>query len=185
MRNGVAVITALSFAAALSAPVWAKQSQKSWQYQGDTHIVTIRDAEPPNDAGRLVLTAEERVGEHTVWSLKDYIDDCPVDANLTLINGSFEIIDPLGDGNKATLFAYILGCRGGVDPREIKYFAFYNGKKHALRGEETIVLSNDRYGGETPPKADYQLKSNPFLLSYMQKKWPKLAHIDYTSPNHQ
>ncbi|MBO2029753.1 hypothetical protein J4734_29330 [Klebsiella pneumoniae] len=44
--------------------------------------------------------------------------------------------------------AYKIGCVGGIDPVIVKYFAFKNGVKYSLRGEEHIIVSSEGFGGE-------------------------------------
>lgn len=47
--------------------------------------------------------------------------------------------------------------------------------KHALRGEEHIIVGDESYGGETPPTPDHNLKSDKILLNYMLKKWKAIS----------
>lgn len=87
-----------------------------------------------------------------------------------MIKKSIEVNNSFTDGEGTVLFAYKIGCIGGIDPITVKYFAYKNGVKHALRGEEHIIVANDGYGGENPPIPDHNLKNDKPLLNYMLKK---------------
>lgn len=110
-----------------------------------------------------------------LWLLKDGVTNCPLDVALSLVTDSFEVIDLFGNGEKVVLFAYKIGCVGGIDPVTVKYFAYYNGIKHALRGEEHIIIGDEACGGEEPPVPGENLKNNKVLLDYMLKKWPAVS----------
>lgn len=109
------------------------------------------------------------------WSLKDYVSACDLDIILDIIPESFEAIDLFNDGNKVVLFAYKIGCVGGIDPVDVKYFAYYKGIKYALRGKEMFIGSSGVDENYTPPTPNKNLKHNECLLTYMQKKWPSMA----------
>lgn len=109
------------------------------------------------------------------WSLKDYVSACDLDIMLDIIPESFEAIDLFNDNNKVVLFAYKIGCVGGIDPVDVKYFAFYKGKKYALRGQEMFIESTGVDENYIPPTPDDNLRHNELLLKYMKKKWPSVA----------
>lgn len=134
---------------------------------------------------KLVMETEvnkDNTGEHSSvkqvtkgkddWILNDYVNDCEVDVNLNLIKESIEVNNSFADGT--VLFACKIGCIGGVDPVAVKYFAYKNGVKYSLRGGEHIIVENGRYGGESPPVPDYNLKNDKPLLNYMLKKWKSI-----------
>ncbi|MBJ8997823.1 MULTISPECIES: M949_RS01915 family surface polysaccharide biosynthesis protein [Citrobacter] len=109
------------------------------------------------------------------WILNDYVNDCEVDINLNLIKESIEVNNSFADGEGTVLFAYKIGCIGGIDPVTVKYFAYKNGVKYSLRGEDHIIVENGGYGGESPPVPDYNLKNDKPLLNYMLKKWKSIS----------
>jgi hypothetical protein len=57
----------------------------------------------------------------------------------------------------------------------VKYFAYKNGVKYSLRGEEHIIVENGSYGGENPPIPDSNLRGDKPLLDYMLKKWGAIS----------
>lgn len=150
------------------------QYKLQWYNGNEQHssVATIRNNQlhvyERNDSSGLEL-----------WALSDAVVDCPVDVVLNLIKDSFEVVDLFQDGHKVVLFAYKIGCVGGIDPVVVKYFAYHNGIKHALRGEEHIILGNDAYGGEEPPVPGLNLKNSKILLNYMMKKWPQISLRKY------
>jgi len=105
------------------------------------------------------------------WVLNDYVNDCEVDINLDMISESIEVNRSFSDNEGTVLFTYKIGCIGGIDPVPVKYFAYKNGVKYSLRGEEHLIVENDSYGGEKPPIPDRNLKNDKSLLNYMSKKW--------------
>lgn len=77
------------------------------------------------------------------------------------------------------LLSYSITCRGGLDPGGVKYFAYRDGKKFALRGLEHFVADgNHLYPEEKPvPVAGENLKKHPERYRYMMKKWPELSTV--------
>ncbi|MER4060189.1 hypothetical protein J8812_16610, partial [Klebsiella pneumoniae] len=73
------------------------------------------------------------------------------------------------------LFAYKIGRVGGIDPVIVKYFAFKNGVKYSLRGEEHIIVGSEGFGGEKAPVPDFNLRNDKSLLKYMMGKWDSIS----------
>lgn len=109
------------------------------------------------------------------WVLNDYVNDCILDIKLDVVTGSVEVNKTFSDGVGAVLFAYKIGCNDGFDPVTVKYFAYKDGVKHSLIGEEHIIVEDGGYGGEIAPKPDFNLKSDKPLLDYMLKKWTSVS----------
>lgn len=152
-------------------------SQERWTDNAGTHHVTFTEVVSSNDpyTRSKYITVQQTTGGKQDWILRDYIEDCPLDFTIRFLPQSIEHRDLFASGTDVFLFAYRMGCFGGVDPLEVKYFAYYQGKKYALRGEEKIIMEKESYGGEKPPVADWNLRTNPTLLTYMQGRWPKLT----------
>ncbi|PJG59631.1 M949_RS01915 family surface polysaccharide biosynthesis protein [Aeromonas cavernicola] len=123
------------------------------------------------------MTAKSIGSGRTDFEVRDYIYNCDVDSEMSLIENSLER-KSIG-GVQTTLFAYRIGCFGGIDPIPIKYFAFQHGVKYALRGEETIQTPNGTYGGEGGPIPGSNLKKNTILYKYMQNKWKNISLRKY------
>lgn len=139
-----------------------------------------------DDLGKHSLVIEKEIkednsGEHLSvkqitkgnidWILKDYVNDCDLDAVLDVVSESVEVNVDAG----TVLFAYKIGCIGGLDPVTVKYFAYRNGVKHTLRGEEHIVIGSSGYGGEQPPAPDFNLRNDSHLLDYMLRRWGDIS----------
>ncbi|WP_339020605.1 M949_RS01915 family surface polysaccharide biosynthesis protein [Aeromonas salmonicida] len=123
------------------------------------------------------MTAKSIGKERSDFEVNDYIYNCELDSELSLIKTSLEK-KSIG-GVQTTLFAYRIGCFGDVEPIPIKYFAFQNGIKYALRGEETIQTPNGNYGGEEEPIPGRNLKKNTILYKYMRDRWKDISLRKY------
>ncbi|MBO2029752.1 hypothetical protein J4734_29325, partial [Klebsiella pneumoniae] len=55
---------------------------------------------------------------------------------------------------------------GGIDPVIVKYFAFKNGVKYLIRGEEHIIVGSEGFGGEKAPVPDFNLRNDKSLLKH-------------------
>lgn len=150
----------------------------AWTDSNGNNVVNlnVRNGPKGEDVGSIYLSGEGIINDVQSWKVRDAVEACPVDYDITIYPETFEFIDLPGHGGKYLLFAYRLLCVGGVDPGEIKYLAYQDGKKYALRGEEKIItLEEDVYGGEVPPKPDFNLRINKPLLDYMLRKWPSFS----------
>lgn len=145
-----------------------------WNDNSGEHTLVIEKETINNHTGEHLSVKQVTKGKDD-WVLNDYVNDCEVDINLNVIMESIEVNCDFTDGEGTVLFAYKIGCIGGIDPVTVKYFAYKNGVKYALRGEEHIIVENGSYGGENTPIPDYNLKSDKPLLSYMLKKWKAIS----------
>lgn len=105
------------------------------------------------------------------WELHDFVKSCSEDPVLEVIDKSRSFGIDSASNDVIYYFAYRIGCTGGIEPAEIKYFAFIDKQKHVLRGEETIICDDGKFGGEVDPIPNPALKSKPALLDFMLKKW--------------
>lgn len=147
-----------------------------WKDNSGEHLLVIKKEINQNNIGEHLSVKQVTKGKDD-WILNDYVNDCEVDINLNLIKESIEVNNSFADGEGTVLFAYKIGCIGGIDPVTVKYFAYKNGVKYSLRGEEHIIVENGGYGGESPPVPDYNLKNDKQLLNYMLKKWRSISTI--------
>ncbi|MEZ0583049.1 M949_RS01915 family surface polysaccharide biosynthesis protein [Erwinia sp. STN24] len=122
------------------------------------------------------ITASEYVRDKKIWSLVDYVNKCPLDINMALIKDSFEI-KKINGSFDAVLFSYTIGCVGGLDPVTVKYFAYENGVKHSLRGEERMIIPNGVIDDNVKPVPDTNLKNNILLYKYMTSNWHKASTV--------
>lgn len=157
-------------------PTFAKEViiDKKWIDDYGEHKLMMKKETNEDNTGEHLSVKQMTKGKND-WVLNDYVNDCDVDINLSVIKESIEINSSFTDGEGTVLFAYKIGCIGGLDPVTVKYFAYENGVKYSLRGEEHIIVENGSYGGENPPVPDWNLKNNKPLLSYMQKKWKSIS----------
>lgn len=147
---------------------------KTWIDDNGKHSLVIEKRVAKNSTSEH-LSVKQVTGGDIDWVLNDYVNDCEVDINLDVIAKSIEINRDFSNNGTAVLFAYKVGCIGGIDPVTVKYFAYKNGVKYALRGDEHIIVENGSYGGENLPIPDSNLKNDKPLLDYMLKKWGAIS----------
>ncbi|WP_439413034.1 M949_RS01915 family surface polysaccharide biosynthesis protein [Enterobacter ludwigii] len=152
---------------------------KTWDDLAGHHEVTFTRGDLASDefgSGKYLIV-EQKTGSYLDWHLKDYLTECDTDKILDLANGSVELKDIFNDGVMTVLFAYRMGCAGGIDAVDFKYFAYHNGIKYSLRGEENLIVSNDDTKNDKPqnPVPDYNLRTTKPLLNYMINKWPLIS----------
>ncbi|HGU9807723.1 TPA: M949_RS01915 family surface polysaccharide biosynthesis protein [Enterobacter hormaechei] len=128
------------------------------------------------DVKNSTITASEYVKNKEIWSLVDFVNKCPLDINMALIKGLFEV-KKINDSLDTVLFAYTIGCVGGLDPVAVKYFAYENGIKHSLRGEERMITPDGVIDNNIRPLPDTNLKNNILLHKYMLNNWCKASTV--------
>jgi len=150
---------------------------KEFERPDGIHKVKIDIYEENNgDTKNSKVTASEYVKDKKVWSLVDYVNNCPLDINMALIKDSFEIKKVNGSFD-AVLFSYTIGCVGGLDPVTVKYFAYEKGMKHSLRGEERMVTPDGVIDENIKPVPDANLKNNVLLYKYMTSNRSKASTV--------
>lgn len=138
--------------------------------------LNVRNGSRGEDVSSIYIFGEGITNDVQSWKVRDAVEACPVDYDITIYPETFVFIGLPDHGGNYLLFAYRLPCAGGVDPAEIKYLAYQDEKKYALRGEEKIITPEENtYGGEDPPKPDYNLRTIKPLLNYMLNKWPSFS----------
>ncbi|MBM7344033.1 M949_RS01915 family surface polysaccharide biosynthesis protein [Pantoea coffeiphila] len=156
---------------------FASKFTKDFYRTDGVHRVTI-DIQEENldDFKNAKIIASEYVKNKKIWGLVDYVNRCQLDINMDLIKGSFEIKKINGTFN-TVLFSYTIGCVGGLDPVTVKYFAYENGVKHSLRGEERIITPDGVIDDNVTPVPDANLKNNIPLYKYMISNWHKASTV--------
>ena len=147
---------------------------KTWIDDDGKHSLVIEKGGAKNSTSEHLSVKQVTEG-NVDWILNDYVNECEVDINLDVITKSIEISRSFSNGGTTVLFAYKTGCIGGLDPVTVKYFAYKNGVKYSLRGEEHIIVGNDGFGGEKAPVPDFNLRNDKFLLEYMMRKWRSIS----------
>ena len=148
---------------------------KNWTDEFGDYKVNYLLEKKGTKGSDLSLIAIGFISDKKIWELRDLVKNCEEDPVLELIENSKKLaIDPKS-GAQVYYIAYRVGCVGGIDPLNIKYFAYVGGKKNSLRGEETIICDGSSFGGEKGPVPDATLKSNPDMLKAMLKKWKKFS----------
>ncbi|MBZ6072439.1 M949_RS01915 family surface polysaccharide biosynthesis protein [Aeromonas schubertii] len=150
----------------ISASMPAFSYEKLWGSGNDVFMFSFLVNQ---NGDNLDLLSEGRYNNNVEFKIHDYVHKCETDAEISLIDSSVEYknINKLS----TLLFAYKIGCVGGIEPYNIKYFAFQDGKKYALRGEEMIMTPEGVFGGENGPSPSVNLKRKKELMDYMLSKW--------------
>ncbi|MGV3347036.1 M949_RS01915 family surface polysaccharide biosynthesis protein [Enterobacteriaceae bacterium LUAb1] len=175
LKTKITLTLALVVLPAMSG--FATTFTREFERPDGTHKVRIDINEENNvDTKNAKITASEYVKDKKVWSLDDYINKCPLDINMALIKDSFEIKKVNGSFD-AVFFSYTIGCVGSLDPVTVKYFAYENGMKHSLRGEERMVTPDGVIDDNVKPVPDANLKNNVLLYNYMISNWTKASTV--------
>jgi hypothetical protein len=108
-----------------------------------------------------------------VWKLEDGIDNCPVDINENFIKNTLKVTDLDKDGESEIWIMYKTACRGDVSPCTMKIIMYEGSKKHALRGENKVKLSEtETYGGQYNMDKVFKKSPNTFQ-DFAIKMWEK------------
>lgn len=165
-----------------NSPLYCKETtyKKTWKDAKGQHDVTLIIKENTTDTSQQVtLIGKGLINNQQEWAIYDFVKDCPVDANIAINPKSFGHVDLNKTNNDYLLFAYSISCRGGIDPEDVKYFAYQNGQKYTMKGEQTIIMGKEKFGGDRKILISFNLKNNLPLLNYMQKKWPIISTYNY------
>ena len=108
-----------------------------------------------------------------IWKMQDYIRECDVDVEATYIKNSFAVTDLDKNGKAEVWLLYKLGCRGGVDPEEMKIMMYEGEKKYAVRGRNKIKVSETDYEGGEYSFDEAFKKSPESFQKYAKQLWEK------------
>ncbi|MCP5602477.1 hypothetical protein NL295_26855, partial [Klebsiella pneumoniae] len=139
--------------------------QKVWNDSSGKHVLII-DKKLDSKDGGMTLLVKQVTGYSNDWTLKDFVRNCGEDIKLDIAPDSVEVNKIFSDGVGTVLFAYKIGCVGGIDPVIVKY---------SLRGEEHIIVGSEGFGGEKAPVPDFNLRNDKSLLKYMMGKWDSIS----------
>ncbi|WP_429135037.1 M949_RS01915 family surface polysaccharide biosynthesis protein [Aeromonas hydrophila] len=167
-----------------TAPAYSSEQlyKALWLDSKGKHEVTLSVDEIPateKDSRSLAITGLGTLNGEQEWVLYDSVTNCNLDMFININPTGFEVVELTGKGDYYLLLSYSMTCRGGLDPGDVKYFAYRDGKKFALRGVEHFVADGKPlYPEEKPvPVAGENLKKHPELYRYMMKKWPELSTV--------
>ena len=114
------------------------------------------------------------------WQIYDLVNDCPLDISGDFFSEAFQITDVNQNNISEVWILYKLGCRGGVDPLDMKIMMYENGKKYAMRGEEKIIQSfnektkNYNYtGGKYTYDEAFLNSKDQKIIEFSKKLWNK------------
>jgi hypothetical protein len=171
----------------LSAPVTAKNGStvrelKFRDTAGDHLVrfelsrVTTKTVDELEQKSRT-LKVSHRVGAKELWSAKDFVETCPFDLLLELVEGSIEVTDLNGDGVAEVSFAYLLTCRSDVSPASGKLLLYEGVTKYALRGSAQDMGG----GGEFTVDPAFE-KAPKAFRPFAEAKWKRLLIDAYPKP---
>lgn len=174
----VLLFSLLSASASASASASELIFNKKWSDRSGEHFLVMMKGKLKRTASEYLLVKQVTNNKQD-WILNDYVIDCDNDIVLDVIDRSIEVRGGGSDGDSMVLFAYRIGCVGGIDPVSVKYFAYRDGVKYALRGEERIILEGESFGGDAPPVPGFNLKNNKDLYKYMLSQWEGISLREY------
>ena len=80
-----------------------------------------------------------------LWRTFDSVRECGEDVVLTHSPRTLAITDLDRDGVAETTFVYLLACRGGLDPADMKLIMHEGATKYAIRGNTDLRDSGFEY----------------------------------------
>lgn len=111
-----------------------------------------------------------------LWSINDFVKDCPFDLTAELIPNSITVTDLNNNGIAENTFLYKLSCKSDVSPDDFKLMMHEGNTKYAIRGTTQVSYEVDGkpvyYGGEGTPDASFNSAPQGFL-QYAKAQWEK------------
>jgi hypothetical protein len=105
-----------------------------------------------------------------IWKLYDFNKCYGVDWFTGFIPKATTITDIDKDGISEISMPYVIICRGGMDPGDMKIIMYEDNTKYALRGTTMLMCkSKEHYGGEFEPSEN--LKKNELIYNFLKKRW--------------
>jgi hypothetical protein len=105
-----------------------------------------------------------------LWKLNDSVKICPLDLEVTFLLNSLSITDLDHNGVAESTFLYKLGCRGGIDPVQLKLIMHEGKVKYALRGETMVPTEpGKKLGGQKTIDRTFHLAPKAFLDHALQQ----------------
>ncbi len=191
----VALLPFIAFSQTKIAPQKLKQNQLpkeirydgkladaiSWQEKDGKHFAITsttegaRAANSENDGFDYKLYAYhfvEKSGKfERIWQVYDFVSDCNVDHQLEFLPNTLNVTDLDKNGIPEIWIMYKKLCAGDVSPAEMKVIMYEGPKKHAMRGENKVVLSGqETYGGTYSFDEAFNKAPNVFR-THAQKLW--------------
>lgn len=118
----------------------------------------------------LFIKGKDNESYKLKWRLYDYNECFGVDWFTGFIKSSTTITDLNNNGIAEISMPYILVCRGGLDPGNMKIIMYEGNVKYALRGETMICLGeNNSYGGNY--KSSENLENQKEFKDFLLNKW--------------
>lgn len=106
------------------------------------------------------------------WRVYDFYECFGVDWFTGFIRKATTITDLDDDGITEISLPYVLICRGGMDPGEMKIIMYEGHEKYALRGSTMIMCDSEHPdGGEFKPSEN--LKEGKLFKEFLEKHWDR------------
>ena len=147
---------------------------------GETIVITTETGESQSttegDGYRdAELFAYQYVLANGVWKLQwkvyDFIKECPVDIEANFVKNTFAITDLDKNGQAEVWLTYTTTCHGDVSPSDMKIIMYQGGKKHAMRGETKVRISEKDYIGGTYTFDETFKQAPSAFREYALKLW--------------
>jgi hypothetical protein len=120
-----------------------------------------------------------KTGAQLQWKVYDFIKECPLDVDVTLLGGThskgISVTDLDNDNDAEVWIGYRTVCRGDVSPATVKIIMYEGKSKHAVRGTSKIKVSDNQYdGGKFEFDRAFQNAPQQFR-SYAQRVWEEIV----------
>lgn len=105
-----------------------------------------------------------------IWKLYDFNKCYGVDWYTGFIPKATTITDVDKDGIAEITVPYVIICRGGMDPGDMKIIMYEDNTKYALRGTTMMMCtSKEPYGGKF--EASENTKKNSVIYNFLKNRW--------------
>lgn len=142
---------------------------RTWQSSDGEHFV-IFSSQYTEESGDIFAYEFLKNGDKVqqLWSVQDEITNCSLAKALEFLPESFQFSDFDKNNETEVWFAYKNGCRGGMDPVDLKILMFENGVKYEISGK-TALSEDERNNNFTMNDA---LQNAPaHFKSYFEQMW--------------
>lgn len=138
------------------------------EYESNTSDFTLQDKSELYTYLFRKNTSESEFSR--VWRMYDFNKCYGVDWFTGFIPKATTITDVDKDGIAEIAIPYVLICRGGMDPGEMKIILYEDNTKYALRGSTMLFCKTKTPSGGTFEPSE-NLKTTPLFLDFLQKRW--------------
>jgi hypothetical protein len=115
-----------------------------------------------------------------VREFKDGIGFCSEDLVFEVLTDGFFVADNNSNKIGEVIIIYKIACVGGVDPIDLKFLVFENGKKYSIKGSTIVNPGDGPMGGEVQTNESFKKEDEVLYKNSLQlfKQYQKNDNLD-------